>query len=406
MNVNLYDHQIIAMNNLKNGSILCADVGTGKSRTALAYYFFKDCGGKCGINGKGKFEKMKNPRDLYIITTAKKRDSKEWEVECSQFQLSNDILNPNGTKVIIDSWNNIKKYVNVYGAFFIFDEQRVVGRGSWVKSFLKIANKNHWILLSATPGDTWSDYVPVFIANGFYKNITDFNNCHAVFNPYTKYPKIDRYVNTGRLVKLRNDILVNMRFEKKVEKVKSVVYTQYDKEKYKLIFDKRWDPYENEPIPETGALFYLMRRVVNSDPSRIEATRKIIAEKKRVIIFYNFTYELEMLRDLCSEMDIPFSEWNGQNHDDILEGDSWAYLVQYTAGSEGWNCTTTDTIIFYSQNYSYRTTVQAAGRIDRLNTPYDKLYFYYLRSQSPIDKAIFHALSQKKRFNESSFIVK
>ena len=393
--IELYEHQIKAIKKLRNGSILCASVGTGKSRTALAYYYICECQGEIPINGEGSWGEMKSPRDLYIITTAKKRDSEEWLSECLPFGLKN---------VVVDSWNNIKKYQNVYGAFFIFDEQRVVGKGAWVKAFLKIAKKNHWILLSATPGDTWTDYIPVFRANGFYNTLREFNEEHCVFNPYTKYPKIERYINTGRLIKYRNQILVNMTFEKTTIPHHIAKYVGYDKKLYLTVFRDRWDPYDKCPVQETGKLCYLMRKVVNLDKERIEVTRELLSSHSKAIIFYNYTYELEVLRKIAEEEKIPFAEWNGEKHEEVPVGEKWVYLVQYSAGAEGWNCITTDTIIFYSQSYSYRMSVQAAGRIDRLNTPYKDLYFYHLKSMAPIDIAIARALNSKKNFNEKAFL--
>jgi hypothetical protein len=395
----LYEHQLQAIKKLKNGSILCGGVGTGKSRTALAYYYILECQGQMCINGKGSWGAMKAPRDLYVITTAKKRDTKEWETEMLPF-----LLNQQNVKVVVDSWNNIRKYEKEYGAFFIFDEQRVVGYGSWVKSFLRISRKNRWILLSATPGDTWSDYIPVFVANGFYKNKTEFVIKHVVYNRFVKYPKIDRYINTGELFKHRSEVLVNMQYERKTKQHHNYILVDYDAERYSRIVKDRWDIYDNEPIKETGKLCYLMRKVVNSDGSRLDAVKDLVFLHRKVIVFYNYDYELDLLRQLASFMEWPYAEWNGQKHEPVPTGESWMYLVQYAAGAEGWNCITTDTIIFFSQSYSYRMTVQAAGRIDRLNTTYTDLYYYHLRSRASIDLAISRALHNKQNFNERSFI--
>lgn len=401
--VELSDYQIKAILDLKNGSILCGGVGSGKSRTALGYYVFKECEGKMKLNGEGEYEEMKKPRDLYIITTAKKRDSLEWEKECAPYVLSGDrTISHSGVKVVIDSWNNIKKYKDIYGAFFIFDEQRVVGSGAWVKAFLNITRKNHWILLSATPGDQWSDYIPVFIANGFYKNKTEFLNKHAVFSRYTKYPKIDRYIGERELKHNRDSILVHMKDTRDTTRIKHWVVMDYDKELYKMVFVNRWDPYENCPIKEAGKWYYLQRRVVNSDPSRIRKLVEIYEEKGRIIVFYNYNYELEIIRSALSDGGIIYSEWNGQKHEPIPNTERWVYLVQYTAGCEGWNCIETDTIVFFSQSYSYRTTEQAAGRIDRINTPFKHLHYYYLRSTAFIDMSIYRKLKNKQNFNEDS----
>lgn len=416
MAIALADYQLKAIDELRNGSILCGGVGSGKSRTALGYYLFKVCQGDVKIIDYEELpwddvgnhlstKEMKSPKDLYIITTAKKRDSKEWEKECSYYFLSEDRENSlSRVKVTVDSWNNIKKYKNIYSAFFIFDEQRVVGSGAWVKAFLNITRKNEWILLSATPGDQWSDYIPVFVANGFFKNKTDFNNQHCVFSPYTKFPKIEKYVGERKLEYLRSKILVQMDDKRNTVRHNEYIIVDYDKELYRTIMRNRWDPYENCPIEESGKLIYLIRKACYSDPSRIDALNKIMKDKKCCIVFYNFTYELNMLREYAEENLIKYREWNGEKHQELPEGESWMYLVQYMAGCEGWNCTTTDTVVLFSQTYSYRTLEQACGRIDRMNTPFQDLYYYHLRSNAPIDIAVWRKLKDKKNFNERSFI--
>lgn len=411
MSITLYDYQIKAIRHMRNGCILCGGVGSGKSRTSLAYYYLKNGGDPESLTG-GEYIPMSDPpKDLYIITTARKRDTLEWEGEMTPFLLStHDDINLYSNKVVVDSWNNIKKYSDVKDAFFIFDEQRVVGSGTWVKAFLKIARSNNWILLSATPGDTWSDYIPVFIANGFYKNRTEFTREHIIYKRFSKFPQVDRYINTGRLIRLRNRILVDMDFKRQTISHHEDIYVDYDVKTYKEVTKTRWDIYKDEPIENAGVLCYVWRRIVNSDESRQEAVLDIFVEHPRVIIFYNFDYELDILKEMFDGYRredgtvYEVSEWNGHAHQPIPETDSWVYLVQYTAGCEGWNCIKTDTIIFYSQNYSYKVMEQASGRIDRLNTPYTDLYYYYLKSRSGIDLAISKALKQKKNFNERRFV--
>lgn len=410
--ISLYDYQLDAVKRMKNGCILCGGVGSGKSRTSLAYYY-KEQGGRLGTcenevmtsrKASGKYVDMQNPRDLYIITTARKRDTKEWEGELVPFLLT---TNPDvayyNNKVVVDSWNNIGKYKDVYGAFFIFDEQRVVGSGAWVKAFLNIARKNKWILLSATPGDTWSDYIPVFVANGFYKNKTEFMREHIVYSRFTKYPKIDHFINTGKLIRHRNDILVTMDFNRPTVSHHEDVFCSYDISKYKETSKTRWDPFKNEPIINAAGLCYVWRKIVNTDESRQVALLELFEKHPRMIVFYNFNYELDILREVFGNLECKVGEWNGQLHQPVPTGKSWVYLVQYTAGAEGWNCITTDTIVFWSQNYSYKVMQQAAGRIDRLNTKFIDLYYYHLKSRSGIDLAISRALSQKRNFNEGKY---
>lgn len=379
INVELYPHQEKVINQLKTGSILYGGVGSGKSITALMYYY----------------KTVPFCTDLYIITTARKRDTKDWEKEYKRFNLSD---------VVVDSWNNIKKYINVKNSFFIFDEQRLVGSGAWVKTFLKIVKSNDWILLSATPGDTWMDYIPVFIANGFYKNRTAFIREHVVYNTFVKFPKVDRYVDEAHLYKLRKKILVSMDYKRKTVSLYKNLFADYDKDKFKLVVDERWNPYTDKPIKDISELCFTMRRVVNSDPSRLNLVRHMIDKHKKLVVFYNFNYELELLRQIEKLHKVPVNEYNGHKHEPVPEGNNWVYLVQYMSGGEGWNCIETNTIVFYSLNYSYRMMTQAAGRIDRLNTPFKTLFYYRIVSKSLIDGAIRKSLTNKKNFNEKSFV--
>ena len=399
--IQLRDYQEKAVRDMRNGCILCGGVGSGKSRTSLAYYF-KECGG----SWHSGYKPMKTPKDLYIITTARKRDTLEWEGELPPFRMS---TNPEASmypkmKIVVDSWNNIKKYADVADAFFIFDEQRVIGYGAWTKAFLKIAKYNRWILLSATPGDTWLDYMPVFIANGFYKNKTAFIREHCVYRYIGSYPKLDRYLSTGKLIRYRNQILVNMDFKRETVSHHEDVYVKYDISKYKDVGRLRWNPYKNEPIANAAELCYTWRKIVNSDQARQVALLEIFEKHPKMIVFYNFDYELDILRGLFDSTNVPCAEWNGHVHQPVPNGSTWVYLVQYTAGCEGWNCITTDTIVFYSQNYSYKVMEQARGRIDRMNTPFKDLYYYHLKSRSGIDLAISRALHEKKNFNEAKYV--
>lgn len=401
----LRDYQLEAIGKMKNGCILNGGVGSGKSLTSLSYYYLQNGGSLEFLSGKDYIPMPNPPKDLYIITTARKRDTFEWEGEMSHFLLStHDELNKYDNKVIVDSWNNIQKYKDVEDAFFIFDEQRVVGSGAWVKAFLKIAKQNQWILLSATPGDTWSDYIPVFIANGFYKNKTEFMREHAVFSRFSKYPKIEKYIGTGRLIRQRREILVDMKFERETVQHHYDIYVTYDNKLYKDVMKRRWDVWNDEPIVNASGLCYALRKIVNSHESRSTKLLELFETHQKMIVFYNFDYELEILKSLYFGEGVIVAEWNGHKHEPTPTGNRWVYLVQYTAGAEGWNCITTDTIVFYSLNYSYKIMHQSAGRIDRLNTPYKDLHYYYLKSRSGIDLAIERALNDKRKFNESSFI--
>ena len=404
MGIGLYDYQIDAVKRMKNGCILNGGVGSGKSRTALAYYYLRNGGDPASLCGDNYIPMDDPPKDLYIITTARKRDTLEWDGDMAPFLLSTHTdANLYCNKVVVDSWNNITKYKEVTGAFFIFDEDRVTGSGVWVKSFLKIAKSNEWIILSATPGDTWQDYIPVFLANGFYKNKSEFIREHIVYSRFSKFPKVDRYLNTGRLIRLRNNILIDMDFRRDTIPHHEDVYVSYDISAYKDICRNRWNPWEEKPIENAAEFCYSLRKIVNTDEARQVALLQIIEEHPKAIIFYNFDYELDILKKLYYGEDFEIAEWNGHKHQEVPKGEKWVYLVQYTAGNEGWNCVRTDTIIFYSQNYSYKVMTQAAGRIDRLNTPYKDLYYYHIKSRSGIDLAISKALKNKKKFNERKF---
>lgn len=482
MTVSLYPHQEEAVEKLANGRILWGGVGVGKSITAVAYYMRREA-----------------PRNVFVITTAKKRDSLDWEGEFAKYGIGKTESSSVAGVLTVDSWNNIGRYEGVRDAFFIFDEQRIVGSGMWSQKFIGIARKNRWILLSATPGDTWLDYIPVFVANGFYRNRTEFKRDHVIYNTFTKFPKVDRYVGVAKLVRLRNELLVEMPYVRHTVRKCKDVEVAYDKELFERVVKDRWDVYENCPLRDAAALFRVMRRVVNSDLRRLEAVAGLLQRHKRLIVFYNFDYELDLLRTLSNSCDnskrtkyksgespsskmssdsksetgsiglrtspsfdeerwqtqrpvciessdpsfekeqkksissasaatktwepplsgvnmnttnntmfgstsLQVAEWNGHKHQPIPETDSWVYLVQYVAGAEGWNCVETDAVCFYSLTYSYKNWHQAHGRIDRLNSPFTELYYYYLKSSALIDQWVWKALKDKKNFNERRII--
>lgn len=384
---NLYDHQKIAVEKLSTGKVLRGGVGVGKSRTAIAYYV--------------KNESQKN---LLIITTAKKRDCLDWEEECSKWGIGKIESETLYGTIIIDSWQNIKKYETITGVLLIADEQKLSGKGEWVKSFQKIAKNNSWIMLSATPGDNWLDFVPLFVANGFYKNRTEFLNEHVIFKSWAKFPTVDRFVGVNKLVRLRHEILVEMPYLSEKERIIKYVAVDHDKELFKKSVQKRWNFYKNKPMKDVAELFRVMRRIVNSDPSRLSAVCTLMEAHPKIIVFYNFDYELEILRKLNDTVCV--REFNGHKHEELPLGeDNWVYLVNYLSGSEGWNCVETNAIIFYSLTYSYKNFHQAMGRIDRINSKYMKLYYYPLVSDSKIDRMIRNALEKKHNFSEKRAVL-
>lgn len=398
--VKLFEHQKKALKDMRNGCILYGGVGTGKSMTALAYYMIKVSGGSYSFDDIYTPPKKEFMRKLFIITTARKRNSKEWIREINRWDLSEQ-------DVVIDSWNNIKKYKKVRDAFFIFDEQKVTGKGAWVGSFINIARHNKWILLTATPGDSWLDYAPVFIANGYYRDRKDFIWQHVEYDPFiTKFPKIRRFINTDILEERRKELLVLMKYDKPILLHHKDLNVLYDFASYTKVKKERWDIYTNEPIKDAAGYYRCLRRVVNSSKQRIDAVADLCQRTPRVIIFYSFDYELELLREMCSINEFVHYEWNGHKHEELPVGIDckWVYLVQYKAASEAWECITTNVMIFYSQSYSYKDTVQAAGRIDRLNTPYKDLYYYHVKSDASIDKVISESLNRKEEFNESIYL--
>lgn len=374
----LYPHQEEALKRIKPGSILNGGVGSGKTITSLVFV-----------------KQYHSSKRLYVITTAKKRDSKDWEEDAAKV----------GIKIEkVDSWNNIKSYMHLENCFFIFDEQRVVGYSTWGRTFITIARKNKWILLSATPGDTWMEYMPTFIANGFYKNKTDFIDQHVEFDQWVKYPKIKAYHNVGKLMRFRNEILIPMHFERKTKRHRQFIRSTFDQELYDKVMKQRWNILEEKPIESGSELTKLLRYITATDEDRKFNAKFLMDIHDKLIVFYNFNYERDILIQIANELDKPYWEWNGHAHDNIPDRDSWLYLVQYTAGAEGWNCISTNTILFYSLNYSFKIIEQAEGRIDRLNTEYTDLEYYFLTSDAQIDKDIYKAVKTKEKFNESAWL--
>lgn len=383
----LYLHQLKALTEMHNGCVLKGGVGSGKSFTGLVYYVREE-----------------SPKDLYVITTAQKRDDKDWEKDAILMGISNVSRTKEMGKLTVDSWNNLPNYQDITGAFFIFDEQRALGKGEWAKALIKLAKSNHWIMLSATPGDNWNDYATLFIANGFYKNRTEFNKRHVIFSQWSKYPKIEGYRGTAVLAKRRNQILVPMESTRHTKRIIKQIFCSYDLDDYIKVWRDRWNIFEEQPIKDIAEAFRLVRKISATDQSRLDELSKILSKHRKLIVFYNFDYELEALRSLMNSLGKPYSEWNGHFHQEIPSEKTWVYLVQYAAGAEAWNCTETDALCFYSLPYSHKKFEQAQGRIDRINTPFTNLYYYVLMSDAPVERGIWKAIQEQKNFDEQKFI--
>ena len=127
--IELRPHQKDALRKMHNGCVLYGGTGSGKGYTTLYYYIQNE-----------------SPKTLIVITTPRKRDDRDWEHEAESLKIFPRAKYSKHGALIVDSWHNVKKYVDREGCFFIFDEQRAVGRGVWAKSFIKIAKKNNWIL--------------------------------------------------------------------------------------------------------------------------------------------------------------------------------------------------------------------------------------------------------------------
>ena len=406
MTVTYRPEQIQAVRQLQNGSILAGGVGSGKTLTSLAWYLMSVCNAASFKKGGSLAKKkVKGSPTLYVITTAKKRDSLEWEEEAARLGLSTDpACSFTGSSIVVDSWNNIGKYSDREHAVFFFDEQRASGSGRWVKEFLKITRKNTWLLLSATPGDVWMDYLPVFMAHGFFRTRTEFMEDHVIFDRVAKYPKVKRYIGEAKLQRLRRSILVEMPVERHTTRERETVYCDYDRDLYKWVVKNRMDPWTEEPLRDAGGVCRILRKVVSDNDWRSEQAKRILSSNERVIVFYNYNYELDRIIAVAESLGLPTAQWNGHRHDAIPAEPRWVYICQYTSAAEGWNCTSTDTVLFWSLNYSWRVTEQCEGRIDRLNTPYSRLKYYFLESDSSIDKAVRRSLSSKKVFNERAFV--
>lgn len=377
MTFSLHAHQFDALLELKNGSVLVGDVGSGKSIAALEY---------CRLNYPD--------HKIVVITPAKKRDSGEWYEDAMKMSLRQEL--------VVDSWNKIDDYRDV-NAVFIFDEQKLVGKGAWVKAFWEIAANKPWLLLTATPADVWMDLMPVFVAHGFYRNQTEFTFKHVVWKRFVRYPAIDRYVDEDVLENFRDQIYVRMTDTRTTRRHEHEHIMPYSQEEEHQLYKDRWNFYEDLPVKDVSEMVRLMRKSVNSHPARYEKCKELAEEHPRIIIFYNHNYELEILRALAEFTDRDVAEWNGHKHQAVPTSERWVYLVQYTAGAEGWNCVSTNQTVFYSLPYSYRVLEQARGRTDRINTPFTDLHYHTLVSNSIFDKGIKRAIRRKKNFQAGAF---
>lgn len=365
-----------AVDRMHDGCVLLGRTGSGKTMTALGYWL-----------------KVHAQQDLYVVTTPAKRDAMEWEGDSAKL---GQYLPPE--RVV--SWNKIKDFEYLESAFVVFDEQRVSGSGKWVKSFLKIAKRNDWILLSATPGDVWIDWLPLFIANGFYRTRTQFTDRHVIWDPHTRYPRIKRYIEEDRLERCQEAICVYLASPNPISRMVHDELVSYDSRKYAEVTRKRWNPFEVRPMMDAGELCRVQRRIVLENVCREEALERLLKGHPRALVFYSYNYELEAIKAVCERLGRSYGQRNGHRHDPVpVSKEPWVYIVQYQS-ADAWNCISTNIAILYSLPYSWRQQEQAMGRIDRMNTPFDELHYYRLMTDSTIDNAILACLDRKETFNE------
>ncbi|WP_368076685.1 SNF2-related protein [Clostridium tyrobutyricum] len=231
-----------------------------------------------------------------------------------------------------------------------------------------------------------------------------------------KIKKVTGYKNVDRLKrKLHEYGAVFMKTDEVFElpeQIEQKIKIKNTKE-YKIFKKDRLITINNtELVGDTSLTKMLYLRQLSSqyNKNKVNQLKDILeSTEDRIIIFYNFNKELEIIKKLCEKLDKPISIINGavKDLDNFNQYNNSITLVQYQAGAMGHNLQKSNKIIYFSLPLQSELFEQSKKRIHRIGQ--EKTCFYwYLITQNSIEEQIYQTLKERrdytnKLFEESDF---
>ena len=139
--------------------------------------------------------------------------------------------------------------------------------------------------------------------------------------------------------------------------------------------------------------------------AKIEAFRELLqSTNDRLIVFYNFTAELEELEAACNDAERPFSLINGscKRLDEYEKYEDSVTLIQYRAGSKGLNLQKANKTVYFSPTESVDDWMQSQKRTHRIGQP-KPCFYWILMCKDSIEEHIYAALQRGTDFTDALF---
>lgn len=152
-------------------------------------------------------------------------------------------------------------------------------------------------------------------------------------------------------------------------------------------------------------MLYLRQLASQYNSNKIGALKDILeSTEDRVIIFYNFTAELDQMKKVCKELKKPISIINGKVKDlkNYDSKDNSVTLVQYQAGAMGLNLQKSNKVIYYSLPLASELFEQSKKRTHRIGQT-RTCFYYYLITKGSLEEEILNTLKMRKDYTDQLF---
>lgn len=388
----------------------------------MAYYL--DMGlGKTYVGS----EKMKQLNAPYNLLICQKSKIKDWADHFKTYYDYNVIIYnkqpidsiPSRSILIINydlAWrrpqlNQLKNFT------LILDEsQYIKNETSERAKFILNLNSDNVILLSGTPtGGKYEELWTQLRLLGW--NISK----KAFYNHYTITEMIDvggftipvvvGYKNVDRLKeKLKSHGAVFMKSDEVFDlpdQIEQLVLVENIREYTRFKKDRVITINEETLVGDTALTKLLYLRQLSSiyNSNKHEAFKDLISSTEdRVVVFYNFKKEFEILKGICEVLEKPVSYINGDGTDlkNYEVKNNTVTLVQYQAGATGINLQRANKVIYHSLPLSSELWMQSKKRIHRIGQS-RTCFYYYLITKNSIEEKILDVLKERQDFTLDLF---
>ena len=409
MKIKLYPHQVRALEKTKNFNHVAyyLDMGLGKT-----------------FVGSEKLKMLNTNHNLIVCQKSKLQDwyehMKTYYPEYNTFIYSKTREIPPKSVIIINYdlvWRRPELLTTLKNFTLMLDESSLIQneKSNRSKFILKMKPTNV-ILLSGTP--TGGKYEQLWSQ----LKLLGWNISKRLYwDEFIKFVKIDvggfpikkvtGYKNVDRLKdKLRTHGAIFMKSDEVFQlpkQIENIIKVDNTKEYKKFNKDRLIKIDDTELVGDTSLTKMLYLRQLSSqyNSNKTAALKDLLeSTNDRVIVFYNFDKELEIIQEICNKLEKPISMINGheKNLKNFTECNDCVLLGQYQAAAMGLNLQLSNKIIYFSLPLQSELFMQSKKRIHRIGQ--EKTCFYwYLITKNSIEEQIFETLKQRRDYTNKLF---